>query len=882
MLTDFLYYKAQRFLVQSLRFLRYAGLFDMKYLTQILQRFLQKRNKILHCYSIFFSESIITRRMKKIMRKKKRIASVLIALALIVTAGLSFPGQSGAVRAEEDTDNITIVDASTQWQYRDDNQAPADGWKTSETVTETWKTAAGSFGAKNGVIADLGGGCTPKTLLNQYIEGTSNDIPVYYFRKTFDLEDPTIVQSVTGSLLYDDAVTVYINGVRIAGYDDGSFDENGYGGSNASAPKTGEINFTEIAALNLKGTGNVVSVELHNGRPSSSDVYLDFQSLTFGTAVPEKEVKYISLNIGSDETQRNITWMASSDKEAYVQVATKPEGWVEGNEFPADAVSYTATQTDSAVNGLKSCKATMTDLKENTTYLYRVGNDEKWSDTYSFTTQALGQDQEFSFLFAGDPQIGASGNSAADTTNWQNTMSRSLQAFPQTSFLLSAGDQVNSRDSDTEYEGFLSPDAMRLIPLATNVGNHDNGSERYTSYYNMPNVSDKGVTTGSGSGDYWFMYNGMLVMSINSNNTDTAVHRAFLQETLNNHQEATWTVVTFHHSTYSVANHYSDSDIQKRRTELSPVFSELGIDVVLMGHDHYYTRTYMMNGCNAVIPEGNDVTKGEKAPESVTNPAEGQVFYLTANSASGSKYYARNGQLASGWPEYVAVQEQSNRTTITNVTVTRNSFTVDTYYTDSDVLQKMDSFTIYRTEDPTIRVPQTETGKITIQDGKAFNSMTGVSAQDYEGNDITELVHVTVYNADTGEQVQYVDTFKTGNYRIVYDVTDTYGKTASAEQLVEVVKNTDENPGQNPDENPSENPDENPSENPGQISGTGSGNGQTDNNGKGNGLATAGTSQSSKATTVKTGDEAPIVLFGVIMLLAAGAAVVVLRRRSIR
>ena len=167
-------------------------------------------------------------------------------------------------------------------------------------------------------------------------------------------------------------------------------------------------------------------------------------------------------------------------------------------------------------------------------------------------------------------------------------------------------------------------------------------------------------------------------------------------------------------------------------------------------------------------------------------------------------------------------------------------------------------------------MPQTETGKITIQDGKAFNPMTGVSAQDYEGNDITELVHVTVYNADTGEQVQYVDTFKTGNYRIVYDVTDTYGKTASAEQLVEVVKNTDENP------------DENPSENPGQISGTGSGNGQTDNNGKGNGLATAGTSQSSKATTVKTGDEAPLVLFGVIMLLAAGAAVVVLRRRSIR
>ena len=28
---------------------------------------------------------------------------------------------SEAVRAEENTDNITIVDANTQWQYRDDS-----------------------------------------------------------------------------------------------------------------------------------------------------------------------------------------------------------------------------------------------------------------------------------------------------------------------------------------------------------------------------------------------------------------------------------------------------------------------------------------------------------------------------------------------------------------------------------------------------------------------------------------------------------------------------------------------------------------------------------------------------------------------------------------
>lgn len=78
----------------------------------------------------------------------------------------------------------------------------------------------------------------------------------------------------------------------------------------------------------------------------------------------------------------------------------------------------------------------------------------------------------------------------------------------------------------------------------------------------MPNVSDKGVTsnTGAQGGDYWFMYNGTLFMSLNSNNTSTAEHKAFMKEAMDANPDAIWNVVTFHHSTYSVANHYTDSD----------------------------------------------------------------------------------------------------------------------------------------------------------------------------------------------------------------------------------------------------------------------------------------------------------------------------------
>src|SRR5699024_10813030 len=93
-----------------------------------------------------------------------------------------------------------------------------------------------------------------------------------------------------------------------------------------------------------------------------------------------------------------------------------------------------------------------------------------------------------------------------------------------------------------------------------------------------------------------------------------------------------WKTVIFHNSVYSTASHVNDGDIIKRREQLPAEFENLDIDVVLMGHDHVYTRTYMMveeNG--SIVPD-----KTEEVQSSVTNP-EG-VLYLTASSASGSKY----------------------------------------------------------------------------------------------------------------------------------------------------------------------------------------------------------------------------------------------------
>ena len=266
----------------------------------------------------------------------------------------------------------------------------------------------------------------------------------------------------------------------------------------------------------------------------------------------------ISLEIGATSSQRNFNWMSTSDLDGYVQVALMPEGWTSDSAFPADAdfvANVQAEKGGSEREGWSSYKATVSDLAANTAYIYRVGNGTNWSAAYGFETGNIGNGESFSFMFAGDPQIGASGNAASDTEGWTNTLDTMMSAFPETDFMISLGDQINASNPETvegEYEGYFAPEVLHGITMATNVGNHEAGAnnQHYSYNYNMPNRSAWGAvdSTGAASGDYWFNYNGVLFMSLNSNEQNTAVHKAFLEEAIAANPDANWKIVTFHHS----------------------------------------------------------------------------------------------------------------------------------------------------------------------------------------------------------------------------------------------------------------------------------------------------------------------------------------------
>ena len=694
-----------------------------------------------------------------------RISAISTTVAALMGGALVVTPAAAA-----DAPLTLISTANTTWNYLEDNTDPAGSnadvnvWTTTAFDDAAWKTGTGSFGAKNGAKTGIGPH-TANTLLRQYINGTSgDDTKTFFFRADIELTADQLagINGLAGTVVHDDALRVFVNGTKVAGVDDSSVTTNlQYAGDGASDPKSSDI--TVAKNLLREGT-NTVSVALYQDRASSSDIYLDFKSLV---TVPTPDgpvaanISDVVLNIGADETKRNFAWYSDSGATETVQVAKKSDA--AGSEFPAaKAASFVAENgATTAGNNLRFQHADATGLVENTTYLYRVGSDAGWSKTYEFATQDF--DGDYSFLLVGDPQIGASGNVANDQAGWTSTLNTAEREFPETEFIYSAGDQVENAGSESQYDAFLAPTQLTRYPIATINGNHDVGSKAYEQHYNMPNWDPTygAATSGSSSGgDHWFMYNDVLYITLNSNSQDTASHKAFMEQVIDEHgADAKWKVVGFHHSIFSVASHANDTDIIARRSVLPTILSDLGIDLVLMGHDHVYTRSYLM--------DGNTVAEAPGAKAKVT-AKEGEVLYVTANSASGSKYYDIRNQTY----DFAAVTNQEKIRNFSNVEVSDSAITVTTYR--SDAMTEVDKVTLTKADvaAPEITVPTTN--DITV--GDSFDALAGVTATDAVDGDVTAGITVT----------GTVDTTTVGSYPLVYSVTDAAGNTATAERTIVV------------------------------------------------------------------------------------------------
>ncbi|MEO3872759.1 metallophosphoesterase family protein [Nonomuraea sp. B12E4] len=349
----------------------------------------------------------------------------------------------------------------------------------------------------------------------------------------------------------------------------------------------------------------------------------------------------IVLGVGANESQRVVSWYAPTAAAQVVQVVETKK--LDRGNFPKHVTTIPATVAANTVGGGFNGHVTIEGLKKNTSYSYRVGTEGNWSTTYAFKTQDF--KGAFDFLFFGDPQIGSSGDVARDGAGWQDTLDVALAANPRAALLVSGGDQVESANNETDWNAFLGPDKLRQYPWAATIGNHDVGGKAYEQHFWTPNTDrsapfyngDQATRSG---GDYWYTYNDVLFIDLNSNAYTTsdldnadAAHIAYVSDVIKKHgDDAKYTVLVYHHSIYSPASHANDGDNQLRRRDLPTAFSNLGVDLVLQGHDHSYTRSY-------VIKNGQKANPAEQPGAAQVEQGPGGVIYVTANSASGSKYY---------------------------------------------------------------------------------------------------------------------------------------------------------------------------------------------------------------------------------------------------
>jgi LPXTG-motif cell wall-anchored protein len=621
-------------------------------------------------------------------RDAGRVAGGTVTAAALV-AGLLGAGATAAQAADD-----VVIDRDTEWRYLDTGVDPAAGtgdlmsWTDAAFDDSAWKTATGGFGALRNVYEPVMHSRFPvATKLEQYYAGTSRNVETFFFRTTIDLsaEELAQIESFTGSIAFDDAVRVYLNGEYVWGGADGRFDANAstnmqYVGGNGSAPI--EDTFS-LDADDFVAGENTLAISLHNTNDNSSDVYLDLFELEAqlvpapGTPVQHSDMV---LQPGVDDTSRHVSWMTDRSAPGFVQWA--PADTVVDGVFPDDAASADVVESGVAYDLRHYNHAVISGLAPDETYAYRVNSDGTWSDAYEFRT--FGDDDGFEFLLMGDAQIGASGNPESDGAGWQATLNTAQEMFPDAEFIHSVGDQVESHGNTNEYRLFLAPDNLRETPISTVIGNHDNFTPAYRQQFFDPNVDLTYGNDGNpvnSNGNSWFIYEDMLVINLNSNtlyNMDAwPTHVAYVEKIMREQgANARWHVATLHHSLFSVANHSTNQQVIQMRNNLAPALSESGVDVVLSGHDHSYARTKVLQGREPIEwPLTNEVY-----------PEEGQTVYVTANSSSGSKYYNPrpaaeiDAEDPNGY-DYIEKRWQEYTPSFSNIEVRGDTMVVKTYET---------------------------------------------------------------------------------------------------------------------------------------------------------------------------------------------------------
>lgn len=281
----------------------------------------------------------------------------------------------------------------------------------------------------------------------------------------------------------------------------------------------------------------------------------------------------------------------------------------EGSTFSkSKCKEYKATYKTEMVNMPSAtyiyvCKVSIP-LKQNATYSYRAYDKgaQASSERATFKTGNL-SGNSFKFVHVSDSQVtGADGDYSGEGTGeyFGKTLEGILAGSPD--FMVHTGDFVEYSKYEGYWKNMLDVNAKSImkLPIMAISGNHEttyrSGSNETFKHFNNKIPNQASTTRGY---YYSFDYGNTRFIMLNTNNTvtgglETEQYNWLVNQLKNNNKK--WTIVSMHNPMYSVgkygSNPSNNSIALALRKQLSKLFADYKVDLVLQGHDHAYSKTY--------------------------------------------------------------------------------------------------------------------------------------------------------------------------------------------------------------------------------------------------------------------------------------------------
>lgn len=581
-------------------------------------------------------------------KRLKKGTSMILALALLL--GLVVIPKSAPVFAESLEGWDILLEKNSEWKYNDQGNDLGTVWQATYDDS-SWSQGMAPFGYKdNGsmIATDKFG---PLQTTTSYGSDKKMKPRTTYFRKNINVNAEQIQNygQILGTFAIDDGAVLYVNGKEVTrfGMPDGPIDFYTKAISSKDLPVIySDIDLTNSLKALLRDGDNEIGVEVHQQSDGSSDLYFDMRLDAHEDAppVPTTEVTKVTVTFkGDPKTAKGFTWFTPKQSvNSDLQVVPK------GSDLPDfnSAMKFVGRSESAKYSDEISHKAEATGLQPKTSYYYRVGDESLniWSEVGVFTTAP--ENGAFTFVDLSDTQAQNEEEAALSAA----TISKAMQTVPEAEFFMLNGDIVERGSNEQEWDWLLgfSQNSLLNTTIAPATGNHEKEKYSFNQHFNI--LSPPGSSTETGE-YYSYDYSNahFIVLNTNENSSDfrnfSPEQVAWLKEDVRQAKAAgaKWIIVNLHKGPYTTASHATDSDIMGpggERTTIAPLMNELGIDLVLQGHDHIYARSkpILADGTAENVEKITETYQGHTIEYAVK--PNGTIYYIP--STAGAKVYSKN------------------------------------------------------------------------------------------------------------------------------------------------------------------------------------------------------------------------------------------------